>query len=270
MINFIENYKHIFRSVSDGAGFFCQYLSYSGAFSDNYAYISYYFFQKNFRYSQKFYSLLDTGTEIMYNYISNFQKGRSKGVKNQLAKKNLAAKDLALAALLTALSMLITYSPLKLYIPPFSATLGSHVPTMLALFISPVVTLLTVIGSCIGFAFVTGNFIVVLRAASHIVFAMMGAHMIKKMHLNIFFVTVITGLVHALCEGVIVYLLTPLFTPDAAVSAVTYIAFFGTLIQHGIDAAITFPILMVLKRSKFISVPINTNAWRKMPVQRGI
>ncbi len=178
-----------------------------------------------------------------------------------MAKKKFAIKDLTLAAMLTALSMLITFSPVKLVIPPFTATLGSHVPTMIALFINPFVTLLTVIGSCIGFAIVTANPIVVLRAASHIVFALVGAYMIKNKRINIFFVIVVTGLIHATGEMLIVYFLTPIFAPDAAVMTVTYIAFFGTLIQHGIDAAITAPILSVLKQAKLIHAPLNYSKW---------
>lgn len=177
-----------------------------------------------------------------------------------MAKKKFAIKDLTLAALLTAISMLITFSPLKLYIPPFSVTLGSHVPTMIALFINPVVTVLTVIGSCIGFALVTANPIVVIRAASHIFFAFAGMYMIKK-HWNIFLVIVITGLIHATGEMLIVYFLTPIFAPDTAVLYVTYVAFFGTLIQHGIDALITAPILSVLKQAKLINIPLNYTKW---------
>lgn len=45
-------------------------------------------------------------------------------------------RELVLAAILTALAILITYSPVKLNTGFFTLTLGAHVPTMLAMFIS--------------------------------------------------------------------------------------------------------------------------------------
>ena len=90
-------------------------------------------------------------------------------------------RNIVLAALLTALSVVITMSPLKAVIGPFSLTPGSHVPTMIAMFINPFVAALTVIGSTLGFLFlgVPGNFVVALRAASHILFALLGVICIK-------------------------------------------------------------------------------------------
>lgn len=164
-------------------------------------------------------------------------------------------KELSLAAILTALSLLITYSPLKLVLPFFTLTLGAHVPTMLAVFVGPWVTVMTVIGSCIGF-FLTipapNSIIVVARAATHLIFAFAAIWMLKKNY-NRFLVIVITAILHALAEGIVVYALTPIIL-DNSTAAFTAggIAALGTVIHHAIDTAITAPILFALTKAKII------------------
>ena len=171
------------------------------------------------------------------------------------AKKKISTQDIVLAAMLTALSMLITFSPFKLPVPqPFSVTLGSHVPTMIAMFINPIVTILTVIGSCVGFAISTSNPVIVVRAGCHLIFSLVGWYMIKKRGMNIFFVIVATSLFHAFSEAVSVYFLTPIIFSDKAGMeyglAVT--AFIGTLFHHYVDTAITAPILYALTKARLI------------------
>lgn len=173
-------------------------------------------------------------------------------------------KDVVLAALLTALSLLIAMSPVKLPVPPpFSLTPGSHVPTMIALFINPFVTVLTVIGSCIGFIISTGNPVVVLRAASHIFFALLGMYMIQKKSVNIFVVIIVTSVVHAGAEALIVYSLTPLLLPNntAVLSGLTWFAFIGTLVHHYLDSLITAPILYALQKAKMVHTNIK---WKSL------
>lgn len=183
-------------------------------------------------------------------------------------KKTIKTQDLVLAALLTALSMLITFSPFKIPLPqPFSVTLGSHVPTMLAIFINPIVAAFTVLGSCIGFWFSTGNVIIVIRAGLHLLFALGGWYMIKKMNLNIFVVIAVTSLLHAGAEAIIVYALTPIiFTNNSvAIGALTWTAFIGTLFHHFVDTAITVPVLYALVRAHLVkNTGINWNAMRKV------
>lgn len=171
-----------------------------------------------------------------------------------MQKKN-STKDIILAALLTALSVLITFSPFKLPVPqPFSVTLGSHVPTMLAVFINPFVAVLTVIGSCAGFWMSTANIVIVLRAAMHIIFSLIGWYMIKNKSWNIFLAVIVTSLLHAGFEAVIVYFLTPVIfsSQAAAVNTLTLTAFIGTLFHHYVDCAITVPILYALTKARLV------------------
>ena len=76
---------------------------------------------------------------------------------------------MTLTAFLTALAIVIPLvMPIKIVIPPASFTLASHVAIFLAMFISPLMTVIVVIGSTIGF-FMSGlPFIITLRALSHL------------------------------------------------------------------------------------------------------
>ncbi|MBS7143648.1 MAG: hypothetical protein KH063_09725 [Veillonella sp.] len=89
-------------------------------------------------------------------------------------------RNLTITALLMALAIMIPIMmPLKVVIPPASYTLASHVPIFLAMFLSRKMAACVVIGSTLGF-FVAGfPIVIVMRAASHIIFALMGAYYIK-------------------------------------------------------------------------------------------
>ncbi len=174
---------------------------------------------------------------------------------------NKKTREMVLAAILTALSILITYSPVKLVLPAFTLTLGSHVPTMLAAFISPWVVLMTVIGSCIGFFFtipMPNAIIVITRAATHLIFALAGAKMIKDGKINAFVIILVTALLHSLAEGIAVYVLTPLvLTGEVAARSSAAIAFVGTLLHHFIVCAICGPILVPRGKAKIVHIPQN-------------
>lgn len=168
-------------------------------------------------------------------------------------------RELVLAAILTALSIIITYSPVKLELPFFTLTLGAHVPTMLAMFVSPWVAAMSVIGSCLGFFMAIpapNNLLVMIRAALHLIFVFAGMKMLSK-NMNIFLTIVVTSLLHALAEGVAVYLLTPVIIPNSDTTALWagWIAAAGTFLHHYIDTAITAPILFALVRAKLIAKP---------------
>lgn len=87
--------------------------------------------------------------------------------------------QMVLAGVLCAVGMAVPMFMPKIVLGPMSFTLASHVPVFLAMFISPMVALAVCIGSALGF-FVTTPLIIALRAASHIVFALLGAWLLKK------------------------------------------------------------------------------------------
>lgn len=187
-------------------------------------------------------------------------------------RKNNTTKNVVMAALLTAISMLITFSPLKVPLPPpFTVTIGSHVATFIAMFINPWVTIFTVIGSCLGFLLVIpapNNIIVMTRAAMHIIFALLGLWMIQKKNINIFIVIIITSIIHAGSEALVVYGMTPLIIPanitsEKPITLLTWTTFIGTLFHHYVDTIITVPILYALNKARLVKTSINWSKFKK-------
>lgn len=190
-------------------------------------------------------------------------------------------KDVTLAALLTAFSLIITLFFPKIVIGPFSMTFASHVPTMLEIFINPLVAFLTVIGSTIGFQIALGP-LVAIRAFTHILFALLGYYLVKK-RVNIFLVIILTSIAHAGAEALSVFFLTEALSPisltpeklnpyagmlsdsllSAPVKAFTLITFYGTLVQHYVDCVITAPVLTALQKAKLVNSDFNFRFTRK-------
>ncbi|MDK2824378.1 MAG: niacin transporter [Clostridia bacterium] len=114
-------------------------------------------------------------------------------------------KELVLGSLLTALALLIPLAFggfLGITIPPFSATLASHVPVMLAMTVSPLVAIMVGVGSALGFLIKLGP-VIGARAAMHAIFALVGAIMIKKGS-TLRTALIATLPIHALSEALIV------------------------------------------------------------------
>lgn len=87
---------------------------------------------------------------------------------------------MTVAALLSAIGILIPMYAPKIMIEPASYTLASHVPIFIAMFISPYVAIAVAIISSFGFLIAGFPIVIVLRALSHIVFATVGGFILKK------------------------------------------------------------------------------------------
>lgn len=88
--------------------------------------------------------------------------------------------SLILAALLCAIGIVIPLFAPKIVLEPASFTLASHVPVMIALFISPPVALAVSVGTTLGFFFSGLPLVVTLRALSHLVFVAVGSLLLKR------------------------------------------------------------------------------------------
>lgn len=173
-------------------------------------------------------------------------------------KTKLQTKDLVLTALLIAIGIIIPvyFSFLRVTLPPaFTATLMAHVPIFIAMFISPWSALFTAIGTTLGFLFTT-PLVVAVRAASHVIFALIGAWMIRKGH-NLILIGVVTALLHAAFEGLVVYLFLVLgFTPATEGTSILLSAFYvtgvGTIIHDIIDYVIACGVGFALAKAKMI------------------
>lgn len=174
-------------------------------------------------------------------------------------KTTIKTKDMVISALLIAIGILIpmifTGPPFRIIVGPYSATLMAHVPVIIAMFISPATAVFTAIGTTIGFFF-TAPLVVAVRAASHIIFAIMGAGLIKH-GMKAIPVCLLTGIVHAIVEAIVVliFFATGASTPQEGYSVIsmTLITGVGTLAHHIVDFIIAYIVAKALSKAKFMA-----------------
>lgn len=166
-------------------------------------------------------------------------------------------KELTLTALLTALAIIIPMvMPVKVVMPPFTATLASHTPLILAMFVSPLAAILTAIGSAIGFFF-TFSPIVAARAATHVFFTLAGAYMIRKKSHPVWTVLV-TLVLHSLADMATVYVAASLMGMSGLLNNNTMGLVqawlgLGTAVHHLVDFFIAYLIMIPLAKAKIIN-----------------
>lgn len=173
-------------------------------------------------------------------------------------------KTMTIAALLSAIAILIPIiSPIKIVIEPASFTFASHVPIFIAMFISPVVAACVALLTAFGF-FIAGSFpiVVVVRALSHIIFALVGAYILKKNNKILLswktavpFVLFISVL-HAICEVAVAsaFLFTGQTKGTFIYNVLTLVGA-GTVIHSTVDFIIATIIWVPLQY--VISIPYN-------------
>lgn len=157
----------------------------------------------------------------------------------------MSPRELAVGALLTALALvipLVFQGWLQVYVPPLglSATLASHVPSMLAMFISPLVAALVGIGSTLGFAMTLGP-VIAARAASHIVFAMVGAYLYRGGMRPAWVLAAVLP-IHAVLEGLAVWAFVQQTEAALAVAGLT-------ALHHAADGVIVLSVFTALVRA---------------------
>ena len=118
-----------------------------------------------------------------------------------------------MTALLLALAIMIPMLFPKIVIPPASYTLASHVPIVIAMFISPTAAVIVSVGAAFGFFFAGFHITIVMRAASHLVFSTIGAIWLDGKPFSLsgkrFAVfSVVLSFIHILCE---IFVLLPLY-----------------------------------------------------------
>lgn len=169
---------------------------------------------------------------------------------------------MTIAALLSAIGIIIPlYSPIKIYIEPASFTFASHVPIFIAMFISPAAAAFTSIITAIGF-FISLTPVVGFRALSHLVFALLGAYLLKKKNnlllsykTSIPFVLVLS-IIHAVLEVIVSTIFY--FNGQTSVNYVYNILILvgvGTIIHSIVDFIMASIIWVPLQNA--ISIPSN-------------
>lgn len=152
-------------------------------------------------------------------------------------------KKLAMAALLTALAIVIPFAVFfKVIIPPFSATLGSHVPMFIAMLLGPEVAIMAGLGSALGFFLNLGP-LIGARAFMHVFVGLAGSKLIRK-GMSFGKVSVITAPLHGLLEVLVVM---PFIEFNAY--NLLIITGVGTILHHYADAFISYVIINILQKS---------------------
>lgn len=130
-----------------------------------------------------------------------------------MEKTSHRLKAMCMAALLCAIGILIPMlSPVRFQVGPMSFTLASHVALFIALFLSPAVGAVVTVGTTLGFLLAGFPPVVVARAAVQIVFVIVGALWLAKKPgamsspAGILGVGLVLGVLHAVCEAVVVTL----------------------------------------------------------------
>jgi niacin transporter len=186
---------------------------------------------------------------------------------DSMMKRDTKLQTMVVAALLCAIGIVIPMFAPKIMLPPASFTLASHVPIFIAMFISPPVALAVSIVTTVGFFFAGFPLVIVLRALTHVIFAMIGAFILKKKRdtLTTFKGTVLLGfllaVIHAVNEVIVV---TVFFFGDSMskgyytngyfISVIALVGF-GTIIHSMIDFGIAVFIWKPL--SSVIHIPYN-------------
>ncbi|KHO61041.1 membrane protein [Thermoanaerobacter sp. YS13] len=153
----------------------------------------------------------------------------------------MKTKEITIGGLLAALSLIIPLAfggVLGIVIPPFSATLASHVPVMLAMLISPATAVFVGIVSAIGFLIKLGP-VIAARAAVHAVFGYVGAKMMQRGY-SFPVALAVTLPIHAVLEAIVVIPFGFDFYKAFVVVGI------GTMIHHTIDSAIALALFYAL------------------------
>ena len=204
-------------------------------------------------------------------YIMLMQREGLIIMNNNISKKVLLT---CIAGLLSAIGILIPMFAPKIIIEPASFTLASHVAIFIAMFISPVMAVSVALISSFGFFIAGFPLVVVLRALTHLIFASIGALILKKNN-NILLsmktmvpFALFISLIHAVAEVTVVslyYLGTGSTTSSYYIFALVGL---GTIIHSMIDFSIATFVWVPLQH--VIAIPANAKVRRnpKPEVQR--
>lgn len=185
-------------------------------------------------------------------------------------------QNMVVAALLCAIGIAIPMFCPKIIIGPMSFTLASHVAIFIAMFISPPITIAVCLGTSVGFLFAGLPIVVTLRAVSHLVFAIVGAYLLKKRpelmaksSTSTLF-GLLCGLIHAGCETVIVsaFYFGGAMGPDVYKNgyfvSVVLLVCLGTLVHSMVDYFIA--VFVWKPVSRVVTIPVSVKPPKKQAV----
>lgn len=168
---------------------------------------------------------------------------------------------LTVSALLIAVGILIPiFLPLKIVLEPASYTLASHVPIFIAMFISPLTAVAVAVGTTAGFFLGGFPLVVVLRAATQVIWALLGSMLIQNNDPlydstgggTMF--SLMLGLVHAACEMLVVIpffianRMSPGYYSEGFIVSVVLMVGLGTVLHSMVDYYFAILIWKAMKK----------------------
>jgi niacin transporter len=145
---------------------------------------------------------------------------------------------------------------------PASFTLASHVVIFIAMFISPAMAFVVALGTTLGFFIGGFPIVIVLRASTHIVFALLGAFYLHKIatqrlsavKMRLF--SFVIAVIHALGELVVVSVfyfsgsISPAHLEQGFIVSVLLLVGLGSVIHSMVDFEIARVIALPLRKTK--------------------
>ncbi len=180
-----------------------------------------------------------------------------------MSDKRMDTKKIVISALLVGLAVVIPYISLPvLPIPEFSVTLFAHVAILIAMFLGVEVSILAALGSVLGFYLKGMPLVVVMRAASHILFLIVGAVLLRKWkdkNWSVYVTGAVTGVIHALCEAVVV----AFWFQSSAVSTTFSVGVPIFFLHHCFDYTMAVIIYSALTRARLIKSAVRLPKFRR-------
>lgn len=175
-------------------------------------------------------------------------------------------KTMTIAALLCALGILIPMTFPRIRLDAFGAsyTLASHVPVIIAMFISPTVAAFVASVTTIGFFAAGFPIVVVLRAFTHLLFSLIGAFILKRNGKmlqsvkNTVLFSVLISIIHGAAEVAAValfYRISGMTYENGFFISVVLLVGVGTLLHSLVDFIIS--VLVWKPIQQIISIPVS-------------
>ena len=173
---------------------------------------------------------------------------------------------LTISSVLIAVGVIIPmFSPVRIILEPASFTLASHVVIFVAMFISIKMAAAVSVGTTVGFFLGGFPLVVVLRAATHVIFASLGAfylHNISKNKLSTVPLRVFSffiGVIHGVCELVVVTFfyfggrVSPAHFEQGFFMSVFLLVGVGSIIHSMVDFEIARIVVYPLKKQRTLA-----------------
>lgn len=187
-----------------------------------------------------------------------------------MKNNSIHLNSMVISAFFCAIGIIIPIiSPIKITLEPASFTLASHVAIFISMFISPSTSAFVALGTATGFLMAGFPVVIVFRAASHIIFALIGALYLSKFPSTLisakgsFVFSFIIGIIHGACEIIAVL---PFYLSNNMASAyyvkgfivsVVLLVGLGSMVHSIIDfylaKAIWGPVTKAVKMPKKVS-----------------